>query len=735
MVHTGLTQLPDETQLDFDSWVAQLPAWLDEDDREVLSEAWRLAEMGCKSAQRPTGDSYFEHGVAVATILSGLRLDAATLAAGLLHDLPTLDETALGRIRKRLGSDVAHLVEGASRMQDISRFHAPEQLAEASDRAEGLRKMLLAIASDVRVVFITLAERLHDLRTLRELPEALQRRIAQETRDIYAPLANRLGIWQLKWELEDLAFRYLQPDVYKQVARLLAERRLDREAYIERVRQSLHDALRESGIKADVVGRPKHIYSIWRKMQRKGLRFEELYDLRALRVLVDDVGTCYAVLGVVHSLWKHIPKEFDDYIATPKENNYRSLHTAVIGPEGKTLEVQIRTHAMHQEAELGIAAHWRYKEGGQQDRDFEQKIAWLRQILEWGQEENGAEDFLDRFKAEVFEDRVYVITPQGDVVDLPRGATPLDFAYHIHSHVGHHCRGAKVNGRMVPLTHTLKSGSQVEIITSRSATPSRDWLNPSLGYLRTSRARAKARTWFRQQDHDKNVQAGRNILDRELHRLGLQDVPLDDVAQKTRFRKLEDFLAALGRGDITAGQIASIVGERVLPRPEGEDPLPVSRKRSTVSSQGGDEVTIYGVDNLLTRLARCCTPAPGDPIIGFLTRGRGVTIHRRDCPEVGRLRTDEPERLIDVTWTDPGGRRYPVNVVVHTPDLQRALQDVSKVLTNEQIRLLGINTQTDARGEHASLDLSLEVADVNQMSRLMNRIGSLPHVQDVHRKG
>jgi GTP pyrophosphokinase len=617
-------------------------------------------------------------------------------------------------------------------MHDLGSFLDSAELETSQgERVEGLRKMLLAMARDVRVVIITLAERLHDLRRSKSLEEAQSQRLARETREIYAPLANRLGIWQLKWELEDLSFRYLEPEHYKQLANMLAERRSDREVFIQRVRAELQAALDEGGVSAQVYGRPKHIYSIYRKMQRKGLRFDELYDLRALRVLVASEQQCYAALGIVHGLWTPIPREFDDYIATPKENNYRSLHTAVIGPQGKALEVQIRTHQMHQEAELGVAAHWRYKEGGKQDASFEREVAWLRQLLEWGNEEGQVEDFLDRVRAEVFADRVYSLTPSGDVIDLPRGATPLDFAYHIHTSLGHRCRGAKVNNRIVQLTRPLENGDRVEILTSREERPSRDWLNPQLGFLSTNRARSKVRAWFNQRDHDKNVAAGRQVLDKELQRLGVDDVSTEELAKRSRFARVESFLAALGRGEVTSGHIASLLRNRLLP--QSPEPPPVSDRVSRSSGDASD-ITVEGVGNLLTRMARCCNPAPGEPIVGFITRGSGVTIHRQDCSNFEQLRQSEPERVIEVGWSTQPVGRYPVRINVRAGELNAVLTEITRLVAAEGLQLNGVQTHAEQM-ENYRIELYLLVSGVQQLARLMDKLAGVASVDQVWRGG
>ena len=728
MVQTAFADIDDLSSLSVDGWLRRLPVRVDEYNLGLITQAWRLAYQKGGEVCRDTGETYFEHSVATATALAGLGLDTTTLAAALVHDLPEIDPGYEQNLPRQLSADIADLVQGVCRMHDLGSFHDSAELESFQDdgRAEGLRKMLLAMARDVRVVFITLAERLHDLRSCKDLDSIQQQHLAYETQEIYAPLANRLGIWQLKWELEDLSFRYLEPERYKELAAMLAERRSDREVYIQRVRAELQAALDEEGINAQVYGRPKHIYSIYRKMQRKGIRFDELYDLRALRVLVDNVQQCYAAMGIVHGLWMPIPREFDDYIATPKENNYRSLHTAVIGPQGKALEVQIRTHQMHQEAELGIAAHWRYKEGGKQDASFERKVAWLRQLLEWGGEDGV---FVDRLRAEVFADRVYAITPRGDIIDLPRGATPLDFAYHIHTGLGHRCRGAKINNRIVQLTRELENGDRVEIMTAREERPSRDWLNPQLGFLYTNRARSKVRAWFKQRDHDKNVAAGRQVLDKELQRLGLNDVKLEELAKQSRYARIEAFLSALGRGEVTSGHIASLLRNRLLP--QYPEPPPPSEKKHRASGGEGD-VNVEGVGNLLTRMARCCAPAPGDPIVGFITRGSGVTIHRQDCSNFEHLRKREPERVLDVDWsTEPEGR-YPVRVNVRSVELNPVLAEITRLVAAEGARLRGVQTHTEEVDSYRT-ELDLQVSDVQQLARLMEKLAGLARVDQVWR--
>jgi GTP pyrophosphokinase len=716
-------------------WLASVAEGRKEEEMAVISTAIEIADQAHLSQRRASGEPYLNHAMAVADIVTGLRLDHESIAAAILHDVVEDTDVTLEQIAAQCGPAVARLVDGVTKMSSIGEYHLGGKGKE-NIKAESLRKLLLAMAEDVRVVMIKLADRLHNMRTLKFLNEEQQRRIARETMDIYAPLANRLGIWQVKWELEDLSFRYLDPVTYKQIAKFLDERRVDRQRYIAQVIDTLQKQLGIAGVRAEVTGRAKHLYSIWKKMKRKGLNFHDLYDVRAVRVLVDSVADCYHVLGTVHSLWPHIPKEFDDYIATPKENNYQSIHTAVIGPNGKALEVQIRTHEMDKHAELGVAAHWRYKEGGKSDKGFEQKIAWLRQLLDWRDEEADAGDFIDRFKSEVFQDRVYVVTPGGEVFDLPQGATPLDFAYYVHTEVGNRCRGAKVNGRIVPLTYELASGEQVEILTTRQGGPSRDWLNPQLGYLTTSRARAKARTWFKQQDHEQNMADGRTLLERELNRLGVRDLAFERLGDYLHFGSVNEMLIAIGRGDINPAQIAGAVSRLVeKPKKEAQEAEAAKLPEHKQRSGSGSEIQISGVGNLLTNTARCCKPALGDPIIGFITQGRGVTIHRSDCKNILNLPEGKRSRLIEVEWGG-GGRHatYSVDVEIEAIDRQGLLIDIYTVLASEKINVLGSNTLSDQKRHTARVDVTLEIADIDQLSRVLGRINQLPNVLEVRRK-
>ncbi|MBI1421890.1 MAG: GTP diphosphokinase [Gammaproteobacteria bacterium] len=711
------------------SWVRSLGFAEDTEQSSLIHRAFILANAAHGGQTRASGEPYITHTMAVAEILVTLHLDPEAVAAAILHDVVEDTPVTIEQVEREFGKPVAKLVDGVTKLAFIEQKDLIERGTREHMHAESLRKLLLAMAEDVRVVLIKLADRLHNLRTLKYLPEEKQRRVARETMDIYAPLANRLGIWQIKWELEDLSFRYLEPADYKKVAAFLDERRVDRERYINNAIRIIRSEMNKIGINADISGRPKHIYSIWKKMHRKHVAFDAVYDVRAIRILVDKVQDCYAALGAIHTLWRHIPKEFDDYIATPKENMYQSIHTAVIGPEGKTLEIQIRTSDMHAHAELGVAAHWSYKEGAKADASYDQKIAWLRQLLDWKDESTDAGDFIDRFKSEVFQDRVYVITPQGDIIDLPQGATPLDFAYHIHTDVGHRCRGARIEGRIVNLTYELKSGEVVEVLTTKTGQPSRDWLNPQLGYLKTSRARAKVRAWFKQQDNDMNISVGREALEKDLRRLNLQNVNHKTLADQFKFQTVDEFYAAIGRGDITSTQIASRGQILSAPEPAVRDQIPVKRK----VRKEHDDINIQGVGNLLTKLARCCSPAPGDSIIGYITQGRGVTIHRRDCRNILKMNGDSRGRLINVEWGEQVHETYPVDIGLETIDRQDLLRDILNVLSNEKININAVHTQSNKQDNTAHMEMSIEVASVAQLSRVLNRLGQLNNVLEVRR--
>jgi len=701
---------------------ARFAAVAGEGGDERLMEALRtaVASRG-EDPLRPTA-------LDVAEILRLLGVDRETLIATLLLEAFMDRRLSEARVREHYGEAVAGLVHSVHWMLTFKE-EAPPASSTGPEQAERLRRLLLAVVEDVRAVLIKLAYRVQRLRLLAAEPDDLARAYARETLEVFAPLAHRLGIGQLKWEMEDLSFRILEPPEYRRVAKLLEESRTERETYIREFMDRLSQALGEEDVQGLVLGRPKHIYSIWRKMERKQLDFEELYDLRAVRVIVDRVSTCYTVLGVVHSLWPHIPQEFDDYIANPKDNGYQSLHTAVIGPKGKVVEVQIRTREMDDFAELGVAAHWRYKEGGREDQAMGRAIGSLRRLLENREDD---ESLMDSFHSELFQDRVFVLTPKGDVVDLPKGATPLDFAYTIHTEVGHRCRGAKVDGRIVPLTHVLRSGQRVEVLTTRQGGPSRDWINPSMGYLRTSRARAKARSWFKLQDHDRNLQEGRSILDRECQRMGVSNPDIEALARRYHHQNREDFLVAVGAGDITPAQLASALQPVVAPTAES---LVSSkrRKRATPSADAEhSEIHISGVGNLLTQIARCCRPVPGDPIIGFITRGKGVSIHRRDCVNILRMPAEKKLRLVEVSW-GAAPRAYPVDVRIEAFDRQGLLRDITGVLANDKINVLSANTRTDRDDQTVTMELTMEVEGSAQLSALMDKVGALANVTSVRR--
>lgn len=726
-----------------------LEAWLDHTlsvdpalDREALKVACEFArevEQQANAAQNlwAEGNSSFQTGLEIAEILADLKLDQDSLVAAVIYRAVREGKTTLKVVQEKFGAVVAKLIEGVLRMAAISNSINPREsvVVGSQTQVENLRKMLVAMVDDVRVALIKLAERTCAIRAVKHADDEKRLRVAREVFDIYAPLAHRLGIGHIKWELEDISFRYLEPEQYKQIAKLLHERRLDREQYINDVMKQLRDELSATGIKADISGRAKHIYSIWRKMQRKGLQFSQIYDVRAVRVLVPEVRDCYTALGIVHTLWRHIPKEFDDYIANPKENGYRSLHTAVIGPDGKVLEVQIRTNAMHEEAELGVCAHWKYKgtdaKGGSDH--YEEKMAWLRQVLEWHEELGDIGGLAEQLKVDIEPDRVYVFTPDGHAIDLPKGATPLDFAYRVHTQIGHNCRGAKINGRIVPLTYSLHTGEQVEIITSKNGAPSRDWLNPNLGYITTSRARAKIVHWFKLQDREQNVAAGKAMLERDLSRLALAAVDFAKLAEKCNLKTVEDMYAALGAGDLRLAHAVNLAQQQVEPE-RGNEQLELIPRRASAPRPGkrGD-IQIQGVGNLLTQMAGCCQPLPGDPIVGYITVGRGVSIHRQDCASVLQLEGREPERIIQVSWGPVPVQTYPVDIVIKAYDRSGLLRDVTQVLLNERINVLAVNTRSNKEDNTASMQLTIEIPGLDALSRLLARISQLPNIIEARR--
>ena len=724
------------------AWLASLAPVYTEADRERFAAAHEFARGRFGDARGSDGEPLAETALGTATILAAQRLDPESLTAAMLLGLPSLPGFDAAAIEAAFGSDVATLVTGVARMDSVHVVAAGADAHERALQAENLRKMLLAMVEDIRVVLIKLAERTQAMRWLMAGDEGRRRAAAREVMDVYAPLANRLGVWQLKWELEDLSLRALEPDEYRRIARLLDERRQDRERYIDNVLAVLKRELAGVGLAAEVSGRPKHIYSIFNKMRRKRSGIEALYDIRAVRILVETVRDCYTALGVVHQLWTPLPGEFDDYIAKPKANNYRSLHTAVIGPEGKALEVQIRTRDMHRHSEYGVAAHWRYKEADAaatgRDAGFDDKIAWLRQILDWKDAVADTGEWLSAFKSSLFTESIYVLTPQGKVIDLPRDSTPIDFAYAVHTGLGHRCRGARVDGQMVPLDYRLRNGQQVEIIAAKqgsaAAGPSRDWLNPDLGYVHSHRARAKVRQWFKAQQHDATVAQGRTMVERELARLGQTALKLDAVAAKAGFAKTDDFFAAFARDDIGSKDvqtaITAVAQPAAAPAPaEAQPEVIAKRSRATGADHG---ILVVGVDRLMTGLARCCKPAPPDPIVGFVTRGKGITIHRAGCTNVARIRAREPERLIDADWGEPREEVFPIDIVVEASDRQGLLRDLSELLAREKINVIAVNTAT--RQHQARMAFTLEVQSIAQLQRALRLAGDIPGVFSAQRR-
>jgi len=700
----------------------ELTALYPQADLEKVREAWQFAVEAHANQRRASGEPYVSHPLAVARlVVEYFGLDAEAVQAALLHDVPEDTDYSVSDIEEKFGPRVASLVDGVTKLSTFGgRTHQEQQ-------AENIRKMLLAMADDIRVVLIKLVDRLHNMRTIGALPKAKQERIARQTSEIYAPLAERLGIWQVKWELEDLCFKVLEPENYRNLADQLETRRREREAYVKRAMGVLRESLIKAGIKADISGRPKHISSIWRKMQRKNARFEEIYDVHAVRVLVDEVADCYAALGVVHSIWRPIPGEFDDYIAVPKPNGYQSLHTAVIALDGKPLEVQIRTHAMHRISELGIAAHWRYKEGGKADKDYDAKLAWVRQLMDWQVDIVDATEFVEGLKLDLFQDQVFVFTPKGDVKDLPAGSTPLDFAYRIHTDVGHSTIGAKVNNRLVPLDYKLKNGDIVEIVTTKAVHgPSRDWLK----IVSTPHAKEKIRQWFKRQERDENIVHGRDSLERELRRLARTSIEklgterITEMAEQFKYATVEDFYAAIGYGAVSAQavvtrlEIVDDASERVLPQVAPPPPRT-------------DGVRVKGVGDLMIRFAKCCHPIPGDPIVGYITRGRGVTVHLPTCPTV--VNEKEVGRLIEVEWEQGAQQTYPIAIRIEAYDRPGLLSEITNVIAENKVNITSANVR--ANSDHtATLQATLQVASVAQLAKVLQRLEQLRDVHQVTRE-
>ncbi len=700
-----------EYKMDPDTLLKKAGKYLPPDKVELVKAAYEFASNAHKDQLRKSGSPYMEHPLETAISLTELQLDAAALAAALLHDVTEDCGIPFTKIEARFGSEVSKLVEGVTKLSRLSLQTAKGDMH--SSQAENLRKMLIAMVDDLRVVFIKLADRLHNMKTLGALSPEKRHNIARETLDIYAPLAHRLGIWQMKWQLEDLSFRYLDSKEYHKTARLIASRRAQREDFINSVTRILEQELEKENVKAKVFGRPKHIYSLYNKIERysaQGKDFSDIHDLFAVRVLVDTVSDCYKALGIIHNLWHPLPEEFTDYIANPKDNGYQSLHTTVLSQGAVPLEIQIRTHDMHRIADYGVAAHWRYKESGKADVQFEDKLAWLRQLIEW-QNELDSDQFLESLKTDIFIDQVFVYTPNGEIKALPRGATPLDFAYLIHTELGHRCIGAKVNGKLVPLNHELKNGEIIEIMTTKTDRgPSLDWLNTDLGYVKTSHARGKIRQWFNKQERVQNIERGKQLLEREIRRLGIELPGLEEIARLLNFESYDDFLAAFGSGSITTHQLIKLMEE------EEEAPIPAAKiihpEKFKVSG-----VQVLGVGDLLTHLAVCCNPLPGDDIIGFITRSQGVSVHRKDCVNI--LNVTEKERLIDVNW----GRVqevYPVNVQINVWNRVGVLRDITTVIAEEKINISGLNVED--HGDNSTIFATLEIKNIPELTQLLSKI-------------
>jgi len=725
----------------FEALLGRVLAYNPGADIGLLRRAYKLAEWAHGHQRRISGEAYITHPLAVAQILAELGLDLETLVAGLLHDVVEDTEVTLEDVAREFGQEVAQLVDGVTKLKRLAKEDREGFRGEQDDRsreehqAENLRKMFLAMARDIRVILIKLADRLHNMRTLWHHPEHKQQEIARETLEIFAPLAHRLGIYRLKWELEDLSFRYLDPRAYYEVAQKLATTRHRREDYLRNVAADLAARLAAMGITADIQTRPKNLYSIYNKMQRQQKDLHEIYDCLAMRILVDTVRDCYAVLGVVHATWKPIPGRFKDFIAMPKSNMYQSLHTTVVGPEGEPLEIQIRTWEMHRTAEYGIAAHWRYKEGTRGDRAFDQKLAWLRQILEWSRDLKDAREFMESLKIDLFSDTVFVFTPRGDVVELPAGSVPVDFAYRIHTDIGHRCVGARVNGRLVPLDYQLRNGDIVEIITSKQGKPSRDWL----AIVKTSQARNRIRQWFRKEQREEHMARGRETLEREARKQGLppdllKAERLAEVARRFNLNTPEDLWAALGDGAVTTGavlgRLRELFGAKETER--AEDVMPP--KPSAAPGRSAHGITIKGMDNVLVRLAHCCNPVPGDPITGYVTRGRGVSIHRSECRNIGIWRETERERLVEASWDEGFGGPFRVRLVVEALDRAGLLSDVMAVLADQRLSASWV-TARGRRDQMASIEVTVEISTLEQLNHVIQRVGRVRDVLSVRRAG
>jgi GTP pyrophosphokinase len=725
------THLLADGTIDLHAWLHHLLQEHHYPDTQLIRSACLLSQLAGQEQATESGESCLQQGLAIAEILVDLNVDQDTIAAAIVYDSVHYAELNLDDIAEQLGAQVAKLIDGVGRMNAIDKIGDLKAYSVKHRSIDNIRKMLLTMVGDVRVVLIKLAERLRVLRTIAHHDTSARQRIAREAMEIYAPLANRLGIGQIKWEMEDLAFRYLNNEQYKTIAKELSAKRIERDRYVKLIVHTLQAELDKLHLQdAKVYGRAKHIHSIYRKMHRKNVPLEEIYDATAVRVLVTNEEDCYQVISKVHELWQPIAAEYDNYIANPKPNGYRSLHTAVIGPEARVFEVQIRTYAMHEQAELGVAAHWKYKEGDHKAGSHEQKIEWLRQVLAWQQDIANQEGVPPEVESEFIDDRVYVFTPDGEVIDLPSDATPLDFAYHIHSEVGHRCRGAKINGHIVPLTYTLKTSEQVEILTSKIPHPSRDWLNPNLGYIHTSRAKAKIHHWFKQQDYTKNHAEGERILDREMKKLSMTQLDKEELAGQFNLKSAGDLLAAIGCGDIRLGQlIHKLSGQLQKTEPDVGAAL---KPHKITKTHAHDDVYIEGVGNLLTNMAKCCQPVPGDPIIGYITLGKGISIHRQDCANILNVSHELQNRLIQVSWGEKTAQ-YPIELSVEAYDRPGLLKDITAIITQEQANVLALTTQVDKQEHIAHIQLTIEVSDLAKLSRLLDKIKQMPNILETRR--
>lgn len=726
------TVLQADGTIDVQQWLQHLGNKGYFQDLDSIRQACRLSQLAGQDHATEMGTSCLQQGLAMADVLADLEVDQETLAAAIIFESVHVAELSIDDVEEQLGANIARLVKGIEKMGAIHNFQGINKYPQNKHQIDNVRKMLLAMVDDVRVVLIKLAERLCVLRLLAPMAPELSQKIATEAMEIYAPLANRLGIGAIKWEMEDLAFRYLHPKEYKAIAKGLKAKRLDRDRYVNLIVNELDQHMHKINIEHFAVyGRSKHIHSIYRKMTRKNVSLDEIYDATAVRILVDTKEQCYEVLSLVHNLWKQIPTEFDDYIANTKANGYQSLHTAVEGPEGRLFEVQIRTFKMHEQAEMGVAAHWKYKEGASLHKaGHERKIEWLREVLAWHRDMARSKDTANKIEACFLDDRIYVFTPGGDVFDLPVGATALDFAYHIHTEMGHRCRGTKVNGKITPLTHALKTGDKVEVLTGNEARPSRDWLNPHLNYLKTSRAKAKVSHWFHSQDYEKNVAEGHDILDKELKNLNIKLERLEPVLKALNFKSQDDLLAALGRGDIKLGQIL----QRLSPAEPIEQTLKKIVKPHHKPKIASDNLSIEGVGSLLTHMAQCCQPLPGDDVIGYITLGRGVSIHRQDCSNILYAGDKQRERFLQVHWSSGSRDHYVTDVMIKAFDRPNLLRDVTSLLSHEKAHVFALQTQLNKQDNTNCITLTVEIDGLNSLSRLLHRLGQIPNVLEARRQ-